>query len=177
MRSLLADRFKLIVHLEQRELPVYVLAVARSDGRLGPQLKPSTTNCQALMAANRGRGGPPPAPMPNGAPPCGMRVAPGAVLGGGFPITQLATTLSQLVGRSVVDRTGLSGEYDIELKFAPDQMPIGLPPKLDVPLPPLDPNGPSIFTALQEQLGLKLESSKDAVDVLVIDHAEPPTPD
>jgi uncharacterized protein (TIGR03435 family) len=173
LRSLLADRFKLTIHQEKRELSVYALVLARSDGRLGPQLRQSTTDCVAIMAAERGRGFPAPARDVQ----CGMRVSPGNVLGGGFPLSQLVTTLSQFVRRTVVDRTGLKGDFDIDLKWTPDQMPAGPPPPGAPPLPPIDPNGPSIFTALQEQLGLKLESSKDAVDVLVIDHIEAPAPD
>ena len=105
-------------------------------------------------------------------------MAPGNFVAGGMPLTQLATTLSQIVGRVVQDQTGLSGQYDFELSFTPEQMPQGPPPGANAPqLPPIDPNGPSLFTALQEQLGLKLESTKGSVDVLVIDRVEPPTID
>src|SRR5205814_2070319 len=116
-------------------------------------------------------------PSLDGRPQCGMRLSPGYLLGGGFPLSQLVTSLSQFVGRSVVDRTGLTGNFDIEVKWTPDQMPAGTPPPGAPPLPPVDPNGPSIFTAIQEQLGLKLESTKAPLDVLVIDHIEAPTPD
>ena len=177
LRSLLADRFKLTIHQEKRELPVYALVLARGDGRLGPQLQHSTVDCQALIAARGvgpvGASG----PMLEGRPQCGMRMSPGNILGGGFPLSQLVTTLSQFVRRTIVDRTGLNGNFDLELKWTPDQMPQGAPPPGAPPLPPIDPNGPSIFTAVQEQLGLKLESTKDSVDVLVIDHIEAPTPD
>ena len=97
--------------------------------------------------------------------------------GGGLPVSEFARTLSQFVGRVVVDRTGLTGPYDLDLNWTPDQMPQGTLPPGAPPLPPIDPNGPSIFTALQEQLGLKLDSIKGPVDVLVIDRVEPPTPD
>jgi bla regulator protein blaR1 len=177
LRSLLADRFKLTIHQEKRELPVYALMLARADGRLGPQLKRSTTDCAAIIAAARGRGGPGPGPAANGVLQCGMRMSPGTMLGGGFPLSQLVTSLSQFVRRTVVDRTGLTGDFDLELRWTPDQMPSGTPPPGAPQPPPVDPNGPSIFTALQEQLGLKLESTKDAVDVLVIDHIEAPAPD
>jgi uncharacterized protein (TIGR03435 family) len=79
----------------------------------------------------------------------------------------------------VVDRTGLTGSFDLDLQWTPDQMPQGRedrPPGAP-PLPAIDPNGPSIFTAVQEQLGLKLESTKGPVDVLVIDRVEHPTED
>jgi bla regulator protein BlaR1 len=173
LRSLLVDRFKLAIHQEKRELPVYALVVARSDGRLGPQLQRSTVDCQAIITAQIGRGGP--APMVNDRPQCGMRNAPGTLLGGGFPLSQLVTALSQFAQRTVVDRTGLTGNFDVELRWTPEQLPA--PPPGAKPLPSIDPNGPSLFTAVQEQLGLKLESTKDSVDVLVIDHAERPTPD
>jgi len=91
---------------------------------------------------------------------------------------QLATTLSTWVDRIVVDRTGLSGSYDVDLQWTPDQMPFGLgvAPPAAAALP-IDPDRPSIFTALQEQLGLKLEAQRGQVEVLVIDRAEPPTED
>jgi bla regulator protein blaR1 len=172
LRSLLADRFRLSVHNETRELPVYALTMARTDGRLGSQLKQSTVDCQAARGA--GRGGP---PTGAGTPPCSMRVAPGALFLSGFPLSQLATALSNFVRRTVVDSTGLAGTFDVELHWTPEQMPQGTAPSGAPPLPPPDPNGPSIFTAVQEQLGLKLEASKVPQEVLVIDHVELPTPD
>jgi uncharacterized protein (TIGR03435 family) len=95
-------------------------------------------------------------------------------------MAQFAALLSGRVQRIVVDRTGLTGNFDLDLTWTPDQIPQGppgLPPPGAPPLPSIDPNGPSIFTAVQEQLGLKLESSKGAVDVVVIDRAEHPTED
>ena len=84
--------------------------------------------------------------------------------------------LPQFVGRPVIDRTGLTGFYDLMLKWTPEPVPssVGLPP---APLPPADPNVPDIFTALQEQLGLKLESGRGPVEVIVIDRLEKPTLD
>jgi len=92
---------------------------------------------------------------------------------------QFATVLSTWVNRIVVDKTGLTGSYDIDLQWTPDQVPFGLgaPPPGGSPTAPVDANRPSIFTALQEQLGLKLDSQKGPVEVLVIDHVEPPTDD
>jgi bla regulator protein blaR1 len=183
LRALLADRFKLIVRQEQREMPIYTLVKAREDGQLGPALKPSTVDCGAT---GRGRGGPPPAaPGAGGAPPlplagCRMMIAPGRIEIGGQPITQLATFLSSQVGRSIIDKTGLTGRYDVQLSFLPDGGrggPLGpLPPGAPA-LPPIDPDAPSIFTAVQEQLGLKLESGRGPVDVIVIERVEPPTED
>ena len=103
-------------------------------------------------------------------------IGPGQVAAGGIPISQLTVMLSQYTQRIVVDRTGLKGNFDIDLTFTPDRMPQGPPPP-GVQLPPIDPNGPSIFTAIQEQLGLKLDSERGPVEVLVIDHVERPTPD
>jgi uncharacterized protein (TIGR03435 family) len=179
MRALLADRFKLAVHDDKRELPIYALVLARPDGKPGPKLRPATTDCEALRGRGRGAAPPPGPPgSPGGSINCGMRMAPGNFVAGGLPLTQLAATLSQIVGRVVLDQTGLSGQFDFELSFTPEQMPQGPPPGANgPPLPPIDPNGPSLFTALQEQLGLKLESTKGSVDVLVIDRVEPPTID
>ena len=176
LQDLLEDRFKLRAHRETREMPVYALRLARTDGKLGERLKPSAIDCAAM----RGRGGRmagPPGPLaPGERPQCGMRVAPNHVLAGGVGLTQLTQMLSQFTQRVVVDRTGLSGTFDIDLSFTPERMPQGPPPPGAPPLN-IDPNGPSLFTALQEQLGLKLESEKAPVAVLVIDHVERPTPD
>jgi bla regulator protein BlaR1 len=178
VRALLVERFKLAVHNETKDLPIYALVMARADGRLGPQLRASQVDCAALMAAARGRGGPPPAPpRPGERPPCGMFGGFGRIAAGGVSMAQLAMNMSQRVNRVVLDRTGLTGLYEFELEFTPDQMPQGPPPPGAPPLPPIDPNGPSIFTALQEQLGLKLDAQRGPVEVLVIDGVEQPTPD
>jgi hypothetical protein len=119
-------------------------------------------------------------PQPLSAFTCGMRMFPGSFSGGSATMTQLTNALARSVSRTVVDQTGLTGNYDVDLQWTSDQMPQGLrgdPPPGAPPLPAIDPNGPSIFTAVQEQLGLKLESTKGPVDVLVIDRAEQPTPD
>lgn len=175
LQDLLADRFKLRAHRETRELPIYVLTLARADGKLGAGLRPSTTDC-AAMRGRGGRGGVAIGPPAPGERPCGMRMAPGQLIGGGMPLSQLTLPLSQFTQRMVVDRTGLSGNFDIDLKWTPDGAPQGPPPP-GIQLPPIDPNGPSLFTAVQEQLGLKLESERGPVEVLVIDHVERPTPD
>jgi len=181
VRALLEERFNLVVHHETREMPIYALVMARDDRAAGPNLRPAAVDCQARFAEARGRrgGGPPSFPAPGEPMACGMRIGPGRMEGGGFPLSQLATTLSPFVERIVIDRTDLPGEFDLTLIWTPDrgQLPPGPPPPGAPAFPPVDPDGPSIFTALQEQLGLKLEADRGPVEVLVIDQVERPTPD
>lgn len=171
-RSLLAERFKLKVHRETRELDIYALMVARADGRLGPQLKTAADNCSPEAIAAR-RGSPPPAPGTG--PVCGIQWSAGRVRFGGYPLSLFATSVSGQVGRAVVDRTGLAGNWDFDMKYAapPPQGPL----PQGVELPPTDPDAPDLFTAVREQLGLKLEATKGPVEVLVIDSIETATPD
>ena len=97
------------------------------------------------------------------------------MMAGGIPLSQLATLLSSMVQRVVIDKTGLTGNFDFDLRWTPDRTPQGAS---GIPATaPIDPNAPSIFTALQEQLRLRLESAKSPVEVLVIDHVERPAPD
>ena len=173
MRSLLADRFKLAVHTETRELPVFALVLARPDGRLGAELRKASIDCAALAASRaRAENTPPPS---GDRPVCGSKVMPGAIMAGGITMSDLVRRLSLLsntgssLGRMVIDRTGLSGAFDINLHFTPDRIP-----DLGPGAPIIDPNGPSIFTALQEQLGLKLDPQRGPIDILVIDRAEIP---
>lgn len=180
IRALLAERFKLVVHNETKDAPIYALVLARSDGKLGPALKKSETDCAATFGAGPGRGRgpmpPPGPPQPGESIPCGIRIGPGNLLMGGSPLSQFANSLGNFTGRIVLDRTGLTGDYDINLTWTPDQMaqrPPGAPDPL-INGAAVDPNGPSLFTAVQEQLGLKLDSQRGSVDVLVIDRAEKP---
>jgi uncharacterized protein (TIGR03435 family) len=170
LRTLLADRFKLILHHQTKELPIYALVMLRADGTLGPRLHRSDTDCAAIRAAIN-RGGAP--PLSTGDRPlCGITARPGRVAGG-LPVSQLPASLSQELRRMVVDHTGLMSNFDLTLTWTPDQMPQGPPGRSG---PPAD-RSEWPFTALQEQLGLKLESTKGPVDVLVIDRVEQPTPD
>jgi uncharacterized protein (TIGR03435 family) len=175
MQALLADRFKLRLHKETRDVPMFALVLARSDRTLGPRMTPAAVDCNALRAAMV-RGEKPTLPTPVGdRPACGAQTRPGRLLIGGYPPSDIARQMSVWVGgRPVVDRTGLTGIYDLELTWTPDQ-----PPAARDGAPPLaiDPNGPSLFTAVQEQLGLKLEPTTGPVEMLVIDSAERPTPD
>lgn len=169
LRTLLADRFKLRAHTETKEQQVYALVLARADGRLGPKLVASTQECGAPA-----RGGAPGAAAPPPREPCGMNMngtGTTAMLKGiGQPLARLATTLSGSgVEGIMVDRTGLTGNFDIELQWTPEN--------LRSAAAAVGGDGPSLFTALQEQLGLKLESSRGPVEYLVIDSAEQPSPD
>jgi uncharacterized protein (TIGR03435 family) len=170
LRSLLSDRFRLVVHTETREVPVYALAIARKDRKLGPQLRASDAKC-----AQDARNFIPSAP---GSPPaCGdFRLGARALTARGMTMARLAQVLSGSVGRPVLDRTGLDSAYDLELEWSSDlglrQAPAGSAGAAE-----LTPDGLSLFTAMQEQLGLRLQPTRGPVDVIVIDRAEPPTPD
>jgi uncharacterized protein (TIGR03435 family) len=163
MQRLLSERFGLVVHTEPRETPVYALTLARSDRRLGPGIKAADRDCLALMTTAPG-GVPAAAPrLPDGRPACGARGdASGRVMAGGVDMKMLAQNLSGQVDRLVVDRTGLTGSYDFDLEFAPDAVTAVT-------------DRPSLFTALEEQLGLKLQPAREPIDVTVIDRATPPT--
>jgi uncharacterized protein (TIGR03435 family) len=163
LRNLLEERFKLKVHRETRDMDIYALVMARPGGAPGPGRKPTTQDCAAAAAAAR-RGGPPPTGKP-GEPFCGIQGGPGKLRFGGLPAASLASAFSGPAGRMVVDRTGLTGSWDFELTYA-------IEGRGGADAPPVDPNAPSFFTAVQEQLGLKLEPTKGPVDVLVIDSIE-----
>jgi uncharacterized protein (TIGR03435 family) len=173
LRSLLADRFKLVVRTETRDLPIYALTLARSDGKPGPALHPSTVDCTTPRKEDA-----PDVlklPMdPANPPPCGIRLGVGSMLLGGAGLSQLATTLSGVMDRTVVDRTQLSGAFDVRLTWTPDQATPKMAQKMAF-APAVDRDGPSIFTAVQEQLGLKLEPTSGPVEMLVIISAQPPT--
>jgi uncharacterized protein (TIGR03435 family) len=178
MRALLADRFKLVAHTETREMPIYHLVLARTDGKLGPSLKESKTDCEALFRSRRG--GPPPAmPQPGQPIECGFIMGMGTMNVGGMPILELARTLSNQLNRVVLDKTGLTGRYDFQLTFAPEGRGFGpLGPVPGAPEPPAsDGSTPTLVTAIQEQLGLKLDAQRGPVEVLVIDRVDQPTED
>jgi uncharacterized protein (TIGR03435 family) len=150
LRQLLADRFKLAAHFEKQQRPVYNLIVARSDARL----RHVDVDCEAFR-----RGAivlPPAEPMP-----CTTRMRAGesmVMISGGQTMQSLGDTLSNAAGRPVFDKTGLAGLYAFKLEYGG-----------------AGPDGLSVFTALQEQLGLKLESARGPVEILVIDHIDHPT--
>jgi bla regulator protein blaR1 len=167
LRTLLDDRFKLVVHRETRSVPMWALVVARRDGKLGPQLHPTAPDCAAWIA--NGRRGAPPSDATD--LPCGRGIVnASAIRNSAMPLSQFASLLSPRVERPVQDRTGLEGNFYVDLQWKADLGPLGPP---DGGLPDRLPT--SIFTALQEQLGLKLESTRGSADLLVVDHAELPT--
>jgi len=143
LQALMGDRFQLKVHSETKEMPVYALVVEKNKSKL----KPPTGTEQSVRFGN-----------------------------GSFTVTKgrvaiLATMLSRGLGRVVIDKTDLNGEYDYTLEWTPDPgeggpESIGLPP--EAPRPHADTNGPSIFTALQEQLGLRIVSQKGPVEIMVV---------
>lgn len=174
-RQLLADRFKLVVRREQREMPVLVLSLARSDGQPGAQLKRVEFDCTAYREAFARAQAPPDAATraPGSAPTCSTLSAAGAagrkISGKAVALPELARALTSSAGALVVDRTNLTGVYDFEVSFVSDQA-------LQAPGGTAG-EGVSLATALREQLGLKLERQRVPVDVLVIESVERPTPD
>jgi uncharacterized protein (TIGR03435 family) len=173
VRALLIDRFKLRYHIDRNEANGYALTVARRDGRLGPTLRASRVDCQERMAAEARKE--PLAPLPDGAAACGVRNSRGSIDFGGMPIDMLITMLSTQAGAPVVNQTGLSGNFDVKLRFAVGSA--GPPASDATPPSSAVDDAPSLFTAVQEQLGLKLTPAKVPLDRLVIDHIERPDPD
>jgi uncharacterized protein (TIGR03435 family) len=183
VRSLLADRAHLAIRTETRDMTRYSL-VRLGPRDVGPQLKASTLDCDTMRAerarAARAAGTPlvppPPPPPPERAqrPPCTAGSAPGYHSGAGMSLSSLVRSLSRVLGRAIVDETGLTGPYDWTLEYAPDALaairPDGTPavPATDLP---------SLPAALEEQLGLKLGSRRGPVRILVIEHVERPSPD
>jgi uncharacterized protein (TIGR03435 family) len=169
-RTLLEDRFKLKTHRETREGRIYTLLLAREDHRLGPRLTPSTVDCPAILGdrsrgetLNRFRfweGGP---------PPCVAIRSRRRIQGNGIQIDAFASALGTMLRETVVDRTGLTGPFNVDMVLARES----------TTTEPADAatRTERIFIALQEQLGLKLEPMKGPVEVLVIDHIERATPD
>ena len=158
VKSLLADRFKFAAHVETREGPVYLLVKARANGQIGPLLRPAK-GCDRSTAVEAPRNGP---GTPEQLPTCSSRFGPTRQSGGNMALRALIINLPRSsVDRPVLDRTGLTGNFDWDLQWEND--PTGASA------------GVSIFSALQEQLGLKLEPGRGPVEVLVIDHVEMPT--
>jgi uncharacterized protein (TIGR03435 family) len=161
-RAMFADRFKLQVHYEPIDDPSFALMIARADGRLGPRLKRSAVDCDAVGAARRA-GQTVPA-LPNGVGPCSIQETGDSIVAGGITMADFAPHLTGASGRQVVDRTGMEGRWEFSLQFS---------------RPERDPNVlglyPSIFSVLQDDLGLKLVPFVGKSQLLVIDHIERPT--
>ena len=147
MRSLLEDRLNVRAKVMTEEQPIWHLVVFRSDGRLGPDLKPFPFVCRQP-----------------GAPPCGLSASREAVRAAGGPVSRIAEFLRSSAGRPIVDRTGLTGNYEFKLVYRPG----------NVPPDPADER-PDVFTALREQLGLTLVSARGPVSFILVDRIERPT--
>ena len=191
LRSLLADRFKLKVHTESRELPLYDLVLARDDKRLGPDIRPSKSDCaraDELVAEQSAAIAQGDLSSAVGKPrPCTVATDPTGgptnimLRGDGQEMRQIAEFLSQLTGRTVRDKTGLTGRYDFDMRMDL-QAVLALAQRMGANIPAAAANipqsdGSSVMTALNEQLGLKLESVRAPVTVVIIDSVEAPTPD
>jgi uncharacterized protein (TIGR03435 family) len=171
LQKLLAERFALTAHTDRRDLTSYRLVVAK-DGRLGPQLLRSDVDCQQWIADKRPQAdaGGPSKVTPSGKRPACMMLATRRWLSGGTrTMAQLAATLQSMVGKPVVDQTGLAGAFDVDLQWSPDDIGGASSGETSVN------DGLSIFGAVQKQLGLKLVAQRDQFDVLEIDHVERPT--
>jgi uncharacterized protein (TIGR03435 family) len=160
LRALFADRFKLAVHTELRESLAYALVLARKDKRLGSQLRPAANDC----GASADTGFVVPQPSREDVQPCELEIS-GSIKGRGQRLDALARTLLPFVGRSVLDRTGLTGGFDFDIQAAEIAGGDGGGGDL-----------PSIFTAVQEQLGLRLETIRAPLEFVVIDSMEHPEP-
>lgn len=184
VKALLVERFQLVAHLEKRELPAFALVLASGDGRLGPRLKRSGPTCAPVQPPPGVPLPPPPPPGPESGitpvlpqdpldPTCGFVNFPGWMSGRKITMAHVALQLTQLTGRPVLDETGLAGDFDMDVTFMPDQ-PVRLnggaaPPEL------AQSDRPPLMTAIQDDLGLKLDARRRDVDVLVIDRIERPS--
>jgi len=144
LQTLLAQQFHLRVHMEAKEIPVYALIVGKKGAKLAEGVNASATS-----------GG-------------GINTMCGHMTGTRASMANLTIALSRQLGSPVLDRTGLSGHYDFQLQWTPDSGSC----TTTADGAANSPDGPSIFTAIQEQIGLKLESAKGPVEIVVIDHAE-----
>lgn len=162
LRHLLEERFMLRTHFETHRRPIYALTLAHRNGSLGPRMRPSTTDCAALSADASARCG-------------GGQIFPGTLTARGVSMARIASALARVmpgVNRPVIDRTGLTGLFDIDLTWTPVDLPRTTPA---AGTPPIDPNGPDLFTALREQWGLTLNRETGPVPVLVIDGVSLPS--
>ncbi len=164
MQVLLADRFGLVSHRETRMTSTYALIRARADGVLGPQMKFWTVDCAALRES--GKMPPPPQTVADlmKVRPCVSSGGMGLFMGGGVKIDRLVAVLTSALDSPVTDHTALDGEFEIALRWNPDPLN-----------PAADPNVPSLLTAVEEQLGLRLQRREEPVEVVVVDRIDRPT--
>jgi len=168
LRTLLAERFRLMAHVEVRKAPIYALTLVRTNGSLGSQLRKSAFDCEAATpdAPKLGAAGVV-SETPVNHEHCQSELG-GQILGRGQRLSSLARMLSLVVGRLVVDRTGLTGGYDFELRFPELETPADVAAKSSDPVA-------GVFSALRDQLGLRLENDRTDLDFVVIDRVERPT--
>jgi uncharacterized protein (TIGR03435 family) len=187
LRAMLAERFGMAAHPERRELPLFALTMARSDRRPGPGLRASGPECAPITPPAGVPMPPPPPPPPAGNAGakiriilprdeplrrrCGAMLAPGWFSARSITMQELTSPLTQLMRRPVVNETGLTGEFDLDVFFQPE----GLGGALVGPPPQSVSDAPALTTALQDELGLRLEPRRGPVDVLVVDRIERPT--
>lgn len=150
LQRLLEERFSLNVHRETREMPVFELVKARADDQLGPRLRVATLDCSPGSTTDKAQ--------------CGTRINAGVIEGQAVDWRMVVAQLPSAAGRTVIDKTGLQGPYALKLEWNPD--PNGAPG-----------DRVTIFTALQEQFGVRLQAARAPLEVLVIDKLERPTPD
>lgn len=170
LQSLLADRFQLVIHRDTKEMPVYALVIAKN----GPKFKDANESDPNIVDLSKR-----PDLVAGGARPRFTIIRRGRLTAQGTNMALFASQLSNFLGRSVADRTGLTGTYDLKLEWMPDENQVAMFQAMGVPegfgAPPPDWQGPSLFTALEEQLGLRLESQKRPVEIFVIERIERPS--
>ena len=161
LRSLLEDRFMLKFHYQAKDMPLYALIVAKKGTSLGPKINPSpNADCPA---------------NPSGSDFCGVSGGPGMMIGQRVAMPRIARELSTFAGRPVQDQTNLTGSFDFELRWTPDEYVSSEAQRKLLNGSPVDTSSPSFFTAIQQQLGLKLEPQRGTVEILIIDHADNPS--
>jgi uncharacterized protein (TIGR03435 family) len=178
LRALLAERFNLRAHADTRQLPAYVLRLARRDGQLGPQIRPTQADCSGQKVLNQDEIR---ATVREGWPPCGMvfvvsfttKAAAGTAVQMRFrrsatSMADLASSFQGAVGRPVVNRTGLEGRYDVEYSYSPQPADAGVTSAFGR-------EAPGVLAAVEEQLGLRLDAERTDVPVLIVDSVERPT--
>lgn len=185
MQALLVERFHLTIHKESKEMPIYNLVLGKNGVKMTeakplPPIDPNAPKPDPGAVAKLPGGGRGPSMMMSGGRGGAMTLTATSM-----PMSSLIRMLSGSLGRPVIDKTGLTANYDFKLEYTRDDLGAGVAPALGPagggggdgapPVPAADSSGPTLFTAVQEQLGLKLESTKGPVEIIVIDRAEKPS--